>query len=216
MFKEYYIIGQESECEIIINKSKFIGRAFPIQDEKDALEKIQSIRERYPDATHHCYAYVTGENNSIQRFNDDGEPGGTAGMPILQVIQQQQIENVLVVVTRYFGGIKLGAGGLVRAYSKAASEAISKAGKYKMKLCYKGTIKLDYSHLGTIEYFLKQERIPVLNKEYLENVSIELITNMDWDRFCSLIIEKCNGKVGIGEAEEIYYPWDDRDNIENL
>jgi len=213
MGREYYTLARESECEIIINKSRFIGRAFQIRDEKDALEKIQNIRDRYPDATHHCYAYVTGESSNIQRFNDDGEPNGTAGMPILQVIQQQQIENVLVVVTRYFGGIKLGAGGLVRAYSRAASEAISKAGKYKMILCYKGTIKIDYSLLGTVEYFLKQERIPVLNKEYLENVSIELITNMNWDIFCSLMIEKCSGKIEFSEAEEIYYPWDNRSDF---
>ena len=210
MVKEYYIIGQESECEIIINKSRFIGRAFPIKDEEDAIEKIRSIRAQYPDATHHCYAYITGSGGNVQRFNDDGEPGGTAGMPILQVIQQQQLENVLVVVTRYFGGIKLGAGGLVRAYSKTAAEAISKAGKKKMVPCNKGNVKIEYDLLGTVEYFLKQERIPILNKEYTEKVDIELITNMEWDKFCSILIEKCNRKIEYDEPETIFYPWDER------
>jgi len=209
MDKEYYTIGQESECEVVINKSRFIGRAFPIKDEEDALEKIQNIRTLYPDATHHCYAYITG-GGTIQRFNDDGEPGGTAGMPILQVIQQQKIENVLVVVTRYFGGIKLGAGGLVRAYSRTAAEAITMAGKKKMVPCFVGNIKIDYNLLGTVEYFLNQERIPVLHKEYMEKVSIELITNMNWNIFCSRLAEKCNGKIECGEPKKIYYPWDGR------
>jgi len=210
MKKEYYTIGKEAECEIIINKSRFIGRAFPIKDEEDAMEKIQRIRTQYPDATHHCYAYITGSGGNIQRFNDDGEPSGTAGMPILQVIQQQQIENALVVVTRYFGGIKLGAGGLVRAYSKTAAEAISRAGKKKMIPCNKGNIKIEYDLLGPVEYFLKQENIPVLNKEYTEKVVIELVTDMDWEIFCSILREKCNGKIECSNPETIFYPWDER------
>ena len=111
MAKSFYTVGTEAETEIIINRSRFIGRAFPISNEEDALLLLDQVRGDFPDASHHCYAYVLGRGGNIQRFNDDGEPGGTAGMPILQVILQQEIEDVLVVVTRYFGGIKLGAGG---------------------------------------------------------------------------------------------------------
>ena len=134
MAKSFYTVGTEAETEIIINRSRFIGRAFPINNEEDALLLLEQVRAEFPDASHHCYAYVLGRGSNIQRFNDDGEPGGTAGMPILQVILQQEIEDVLVVVTRYFGGIKLGAGGLVRAYSKSAAETLQKAGRVEMTL----------------------------------------------------------------------------------
>ena len=106
--------------EIIINKSKFIGYASPINSEDEAIEFINQIRKKHSDATHNVYAYVYGDNNSIQRYSDDGEPSGTAGMPVLNVIKLEDLRNVVVVVTRYFGGVKLGAGGLVRAYTKGA------------------------------------------------------------------------------------------------
>lgn len=205
--KTYYTIGKKAEHEIIINRSRFIGRAFPIRDEDDALLYIDQIRETFPDASHHCYAYVIGHGTNIQRFNDDGEPGGTAGMPILQVLQQQDIEDVLVVVTRYFGGVKLGAGGLVRAYSKSTAEVLEKAMKKKMTLSNKGSITIDYSLWGTLEYFLHQKGIPILEVDYKENVTLEILTWMDWDSFCGMIIELANGNVDCEYLGEIYYSW---------
>ncbi|NLE06207.1 MAG: DUF3795 domain-containing protein, partial [Crenarchaeota archaeon] len=114
----YKSIHKYGRDEIIINKSKFIGTAAPVENEEEAVSFIESIRKEFKDATHNCYAYVIGENRNIQRYSDDGEPSGTAGMPILNVINQENLINVAVVVTRYFGGVLLGAGGLVRAYTK--------------------------------------------------------------------------------------------------
>lgn len=207
MTKTFWTVGGQGEIEIIINRSRFIGRVFPIEDEDDALLYLEQIREKYPDATHHCYAYVLGRGSNIQRFNDDGEPGGTAGMPILQVILQQEIENVLVVVTRYFGGIKLGAGGLVRAYSKAAAEALQKAGKVEMTISNQGTISVDYGLWGNLEYFLRQQGIPILGVDYQENVTVKVITWMEWQNFANMIIELTNGKANCQFLDQVYYSW---------
>ncbi len=207
MTKTFWTVGGQGEIEIIINRSRFIGRVFPIEDEDDALLYLEQIREKYPDATHHCYAYVLGRGSNIQRFNDDGEPGGTAGMPILQVILQQEIENVLVVVTRYFGGIKLGAGGLVRAYSKAAAEALQKAGKVEMTISNQVTISVDYGLWGNLEYFLRQQGIPILGVDYQENVTVKVITWMEWQNFANMIIELTNGKANCQFLDQVYYSW---------
>lgn len=207
MMKTYYTIGKKAENEIIINRSRFIGRAFPVADEEEALLYIEKIRQEFADASHHCYAYVIGHGSNIQRFNDDGEPGGTAGMPILQVIQQQGIEDVLVVVTRYFGGVKLGAGGLVRAYSKSTAEVLEKATRREMTLSNQGTITIDYALWGTLEYFLHQKGIPILEADYKENVTIKTMTWMDWDSFCDMIVELASGNVECKLLGQIYYSW---------
>jgi uncharacterized YigZ family protein len=207
MVKAYYTVGKEAEHEIIINRSRFIGRAFPIKSEDDVLLHLELLREEFSDASHHCYAYVLGSGSNIQRFNDDGEPGGTAGMPILQVILQQEVENVLVVVIRYFGGIKLGAGGLVRAYSKSAAEVLQKAGKIKMTPSNRGVISVDYGLWGTLEYFLRQKGVPILNVDYQEDVTVEVMTWMDWDNFSNMIIELTNGKADCIYFDQVYHSW---------
>lgn len=207
MNKNFFTIGEKAEIEIIINRSRFIARAFPIADEEEALLYLEQIREEFPDATHHCYAYVLGRGSTIQRFDDDGEPGGTAGMPILQVILQQGVENVLVVVTRYFGGIKLGAGGLVRAYSKSAAEVLQKAGKKEMTLSNRGTVSVDYSLWGSLEYFLRQKGVEILDIDYKENVTVKVITQMDWKNFSNMIVELTNGKGVCKFLDKVYHSW---------
>ena len=124
-----------SSVELIINRSRFIGQCFPISTEAEALEQLSAIRKRYWDATHNCYAYSVGEKGEIARFSDDGEPGGTAGMPMMDALRGAGVTNVLCVVTRYFGGILLGTGGLVRAYSRSCAEAIRAAGVLRMAPC---------------------------------------------------------------------------------
>ena len=126
--KGYRTICQPGEVEHIIKKSRFIGAAYPVQTVEEALSLLETIRKRYWDATHNCYAYIIGENGEQKRFSDDGEPQGTAGMPMLDVLQKKDVTNLLVVVTRYFGGTLLGAGGLVRAYAGAAGAAVDAAG----------------------------------------------------------------------------------------
>ena len=124
----YKTIKQPARKEYVINKSRFIGHACPCQTEEQALAFLKRIREEYRDATHNCYAYVIGENAGIMRYSDDGEPGGTAGLPMMEVLKARGVVNLCVVVTRYFGGILLGAGGLCRAYTKAAKDALDDAG----------------------------------------------------------------------------------------
>lgn len=190
----YYTLAHSGVCEIIINKSRFIAEACSITSENEALKRLDSIRTKYPDANHHCYAYVLGSDN-IKRFNDDGEPGGTAGMPILQVLEQQEIQDALVVVTRYFGGIKLGAGGLVRAYSKSAALAVSKAEKVWLTLCPKGSLFFDYSFLGTMEHFLRQNDTTIIDVQYEDKVKMTVVTHMDWEDFCRRAADICSGKL---------------------
>lgn len=125
--EEYLIPTQLGEAEFTEKKSRFIGRIWPVETEEEALEKIQLMKKQHYDATHNCWAYII--HNGAVRFSDDGEPGGTAGMPILQVLQREGLSNVVCVVTRYFGGILLGAGGLVRAYTKGAKISVDAAGK---------------------------------------------------------------------------------------
>lgn len=124
-----------SSVELVINKSRFIGQCFPISSEEEALGRLGELRKKYWDATHNCYAYSVGEKGEIARFSDDGEPGGTAGMPMMDALRGAGVTNVLCVVTRYFGGILLGTGGLVRAYSKACAEAIRAAIVVRMAPC---------------------------------------------------------------------------------
>ena len=131
----YRTVKAPSSVELVIQKSRFIGQCFPIASEEEALELLTSLRKKYWDATHNCYAYSVGQKGEIARFSDDGEPGGTAGMPMMDALRGAGVTNVLCVVTRYFGGILLGTGGLVRAYSRSCSEAIRAAGVVRMALC---------------------------------------------------------------------------------
>jgi len=140
---EYLSLGNSVEHEIVIQKSRFIGLTYQVSEEEEIFVCLEDARERYPNATHYCYGAVIGLDGLIQRFSDDGEPGGTAGIPILQVLLQKGLKNVLLVVVRYFGGIKLGAGGLVRAYSRCAAETVSKAGIVKMILSSRGTVTIN-------------------------------------------------------------------------
>ena len=127
--KPYKTLMKAAESEFVINKSRFIGQAAPAQSEEEALAFLNAVRARHPDANHNCYAYIIGPNMGIMRYNDDGEPGGTAGMPIIEVMKARKVTNCAVVVTRYFGGILLGAGGLTRAYAQGYAKRYGKDGR---------------------------------------------------------------------------------------
>ena len=133
MINAYITVARSSREETVINKSRFIGYAAPCISESEALAFLQSVREEHKTATHHCYAYIIGENSGIMRYSDDGEPGGTAGLPMMDVIRARNIVNCCVVVVRYFGGTLLGTGGLVRAYSQSAQSALNAAGIIRME-----------------------------------------------------------------------------------
>ena len=161
------------EALIVEKKSKFIATVIPVENEEEALSFLQEMRSKYSDATHNVYAYIIDENN-IFRYSDDGEPGGTAGMPTLDTIRKEGIVDVAVVVTRYFGGILLGGGGLVRAYSHGAAIAVEGAEILNMRLCKVFTVDADYTLYGKISRMLPKFNIQQQNIEFGSSVVLTL------------------------------------------
>lgn len=176
MAAEYRIVYTGGEGEIVEKKSRFIATAAPVRSEEEALQIIEQIRKKYWDARHNCYAYVIGERGELERFSDDGEPGGTAGKPILEVIKGEELRNTLIVVTRYFGGTLLGTGGLVRAYSAAAKAGIASSVIITRIPGIKLHITTEYTGLGKIQYILGQRGITTLDSVYTDKVELEVLT----------------------------------------
>lgn len=162
-------IGAHGQTEIVIQKSRFICQAQRVETEEEAVQFLTSIRKRYWDATHNCYAYVITEH--IQKSSDDGEPAGTAGRPILEVIHNKELTHTAVVITRYYGGIKLGTGGLVRAYSQGALAAIETADIVERSLYQQLMLIFDYSFLGRIEHKLHQTPLILDTPTYSEKIT---------------------------------------------
>ena len=173
-----YTISCDFQHEIVIEKSRFICTLKKVATEEEAQEFIKEIKKKYWDATHNCSAYTIGENDQIQKADDDGEPSGTAGRPILEVIKKNNLKNVAIVVTRYFGGIKLGAGGLIRAYSKSATIGIETATIVTRVHYRKVKVVIDYSLLSLLENNLKFTSYKVYQKDFTENVALILLANL--------------------------------------
>lgn len=185
------IITEDASAELTEKRSRFIAQLHPISSEEEAVQYIERIRKQYYDARHNCYAYVVGETAMIQRFSDDGEPSGTAGRPILEVLLANSLTGCVLIVTRYFGGILLGAGPLARAYGQAAALAVAKAKETGscQKLCTGRTITVqcDYNSLGKLQYLLNQNDIPPMETLYGENVTLLLAVE---DEKAAMICEK--------------------------
>ena len=158
-----------------VNKSKFFSHVMHVETEEAAREFVLSIRKKFFDATHNCSAWVLGERGDKQKSNDDGEPGGTAGNPILDAIKKNELTNCAVVVTRYFGGIKLGAGGLIRAYSHTAALGLAAAVHVRMTAFRKISLTLEYNFLATVENFLRNKKIRVASTDYADVVTLEIL-----------------------------------------
>lgn len=167
---EYKTISRRGYAEYEDRKSRFIANVFPVETEEKALEILNAVKKKYSDARHNVYAYVVRENNT-QRYSDDGEPSGTAGMPVLDAIRKRGLTDMLVVVTRYFGGTLLGTGGLVHAYGKSASEAIENALPVTRRLCDIYSVTADYSLSGKIEYSLQGSEYIIENISYTDAVN---------------------------------------------
>lgn len=172
MLDEYYTVNSFGSNEIIIQKSRFIGYVKRVETEQEAHAFISEIKKKHYDATHNCSAYLIGEQDEIQKANDDGEPSGTAGVPMLEVLKKQQLKNTAVVVTRYFGGVKLGAGGLIRAYGTTTSEAIKSTGVVKRELMQGFSITIEYPLLGTLENEIRNSNYLIDKINYLEKVEL--------------------------------------------
>lgn len=207
--KPYKSVKQCSEAEYTVNRSRFIGRCFPVESEEAALCLLGDIRKKHWDATHNCFAYRIGEN-AAARFSDDGEPGGTAGKPIMDVLTGRGLTNVLCVVTRYFGGILLGAGGLVRAYSKSAADAVTNAGVVSYLPGTILDIPMDYSRYGALEGFIRANA-EVRNVAFAQNVVVTVaVEDTNLLKFMKEVTERSDGRctpvtIGTGymKKEEI-------------
>ena len=208
----YLTIKKRAEDRFEEKKSEFIGHIKRVTTEEEAKEFLNEIKNKYKDARHNCYAYIVGQNMGIQRYSDDGEPQGTAGIPILEVLKKNSLTDCAVVVTRYFGGILLGTGGLTRAYTKGAAIAVKKGGIVEKVNGLKLTIHLEYDLLGKIQYVCGQKNWYIEDTEYTDKVIIYVLCEKSiLEEMKSEIIESTNGKVILEESEEgIYFKEENR------
>lgn len=205
ILKEYNTLYRSSKEEILIEKSRFIGYGKGVKTENEALEFIKTISKRHYDATHNVWAYIFGENAEIQRYSDDGEPSGTAGIPVLEVLKKEGITNAVLVVTRYFGGIKLGAGGLVRAYTKCAAAAVKSSGVLCRKIFIPLRITVDYSFIGKLQRDLAARGIAHGAAEFSEKVSIDVFSpREEVENYISYYTDLMMGNISVEKKEERY------------
>ena len=189
------IVYKMGTGEVIEKKSKFIAHVFHIKDEEEALMYINEVKKKYWDARHHCYAYVLGNNNEIQKCSDDGEPSGTAGKPIMEVIMNRMITDCLIVVTRYFGGTLLGTGGLIRAYQAASSAGVDNS-----------LIAQVNSTIGKLQYLSAEKNVVIYSTEFAENVNICIIVEKHtYDSFIKQIADTFAGRLSFEHLENILY-----------
>ncbi len=204
--KTYKVVTKEGTGEIVEKKSRFIGASYIVESVEDAEKKIAEVSKKYWDARHNCYAYVIGKNSENTRCSDNGEPSGTAGKPILEVIMGAGLTNTLVIVTRYFGGVLLGTGGLVRAYTQAAQAAIAASETGEMVYARQLTIEVAYNMINNVKYFLEQNKISISDPRYTENVQYDIcVKEEDKEKITEGLIQKCEGKITITEGDAGYY-----------
>lgn len=172
---EYKTIDGYAQTEWEIQKSRFITYVNHVETESQAQDFVNQIKKKHFDANHNCYAYILGEHSDIQKSNDDGEPSGTAGVPILEVLKKNELSDIVVVVTRYFGGIKLGAGGLIRAYGKSTTLGLEASCVVQKSIFNSYDLELDYNLLGTLENYLHQNKIRIKDKNYTDKVIITIL-----------------------------------------
>ncbi len=205
MLHKYYTVKGPGENEIVIERSRFIAHVARAETEEEAQAFIADIKKQHWSANHNCSAYMIGENNLIQKANDDGEPSGTAGVPMLEVLKKRDLKDTVVVVTRYFGGIKLGAGGLIRAYGKSTSEGLNATGVVERKLMRIMKTKIDYTWLGKVENEVRSSHYQLKEIHYLDAVEVEVyVEEAAKDGFTSWMIELTNGQGEISEGEVEY------------
>ena len=202
---EYKTIARRCEASFIEKKSEFIGYLCPVQTEEQAIAFIEEIRAMHRKATHNCYAYILRENNAA-RHSDDGEPGGTAGVPIYEVLRKEGLTDVCCVVTRYFGGILLGAGGLVRAYTKGAKDAVDAAQIKCMASAAELMVTVDYGLYGKLAQIFADHDARVANEEFADNVRITLyIREKNSQKLKDKLIDSCNGNIIVEDVQILNY-----------
>ncbi|WP_226001099.1 YigZ family protein [Paenibacillus sp. BJ-4] len=206
MLEQYRTVRGSGSKEIVIRKSRFIGHIQPVQTEEEATAFIERIKKEHWNATHNCSAYMIGERDEIQKQSDDGEPSGTAGKPILEVIRNQKLKNVAIVVTRYFGGILLGAGGLIRAYSDGAVAAIEAGDAITRVLHREIFVELDYTWLGKVENELRNRSIRTGETIFTDKVTLTCLPLAgDAESFSNWITDLTQGQSLVSEGEQLYF-----------
>ncbi|WP_217588498.1 YigZ family protein [Lentibacillus saliphilus] len=205
MLTRYFTVNKQGSTEKTIQKSRFIGYVRRVETEEEAQQFINEIKKKHHDATHNCSGYLIGENDQIQKANDDGEPSGTAGVPILEVLKKMHLKDTAVVVTRYFGGVKLGAGGLIRAYGSTTSQAIHETGIVNRQLMQSVSITVEYSLLGKLENVLRNSEYMIHSINYLEHVEFIVYVKAGEEQpFIDWIIDLTNNQAEITMQSTTY------------
>ena len=200
-----FICTNVGNAEIVEKKSRFIAYVVPINSEEDALLYLAKIKKEYWDARHNCYAYITFDQ-SIKRCSDDGEPSGTAGKPMLEVLQNRNIYGICVVVTRYFGGILLGTGGLLRAYQEATIKGIENAGIAELRLGYKTSWSINYDEYGKFNFLCEKLGVYKIDTQYLDKIKILLVIPIsEFETFKFKVLEESSGKIKPTEMEKVNF-----------
>lgn len=208
MLKQYKTILEQAEAEIVEKKSRFIATVRPVKTEEDARNFIEEMKKKYWDATHHVFAYQLGERNEIQRFSDDGEPQGTAGLPVLNMLKGEDVKNTAIVVTRYFGGTLLGTGGLVRAYGKAAKEGLLVAGIAEWIRYCQYEVAVEYTDSGKVQYEILQDGHVLYDTQYTDQVRYQVL--VEWEQaelFEKKMLDILKGKQVVKKMDEVYGVW---------
>ncbi len=209
MIRPYKTLLNNAADEVVINKSRFIGYAAPCETEEAALAFLNGIREKHKDASHCCYAYVIGLNAGIMRYSDDGEPSGTAGMPIMEVIKAQQVVNLCVVVVRYFGGILLGAGGLVRAYTQGCVIALKAGQVVSMEPTLRLWCEVAYPLWDKVRHHLQSQPVILEDSDFAVAVSFHLLVQKkDKDPVQEALVLLTNAAIDIIEEDHFFSPWE--------
>nr|WP_302598429.1 YigZ family protein [uncultured Cellulosilyticum sp.] len=202
MLESYRTIQGPGEALVVEKKSKFIATVCEVKSQEEAEACLQQLRKKYYDARHNCFAYQIGEKNEIQRCSDDGEPQGTAGKPILEVLKGEDVRNTLICVTRYFGGTLLGTGGLVRAYGKAAKEGLLNAGIIEKRRIQLIDIQMNYTLVGKVQYLLGEKGYRIRDSLYTDVVTMQVeVLVGEQDAFCDWLTENTNAEVSLQRGE---------------
>lgn len=206
MLERYKTVYEGGQGEIIEKKSRFIATVRPVEKEEEAVAFLEEMKKKYWDARHNCYAYVIGERQELARCSDDGEPSGTAGRPMLDVLLGEELHNTAVVVTRYFGGTLLGTGGLVRAYSKAVQEGLGRSKVIEKRRGIVLAVDTDYNGVGKLQYLAGERQLPVLEALYTEKVIMRLLVPLGGiGEVEKAVTEATSARAGMSRERELYF-----------
>ena len=208
MAKEIFTVFGERTSEKIIEKSRFLTYSAHVESEEEARAFIAEIRSKHSLATHVCFAFISDKTGNLQRFSDDGEPQGTAGVPILEVLKAKKLFETAVAVVRYFGGIKLGAGGLVRAYSSSAAENLDGADIRVLEMCSEYALTVEYTGVDSMQKYISSRTCSLLSTDYGEKVTFQIaVKKKEEERFCTELVDYMQGRVKIEKGVEYYAPF---------